>query len=779
MDHFRLLREIWPLLRERLVEPLELIPYIRGLNDNDIESIRAAHNTNKMTAIDRLYDALRRRDRKCFYSFLVALREHEYKDLANEIIEIGGIQPEWLPRPYINAALTGTRNQSALRVEPPPAPRVVVQEDSYSSVQTRNSEYTAKPTTPEPLTEETELRQVLDSIYDCWASELNRGQLWRKLGQKFRLTRQKIKELQAESNPGEAVLDLIAEINPGFRVRDLMQLLQGERMFSDLLQQIRRDVGDYNNLDNISCQQERGQDNTEYPPRNDSTSNLQNNENTLLYTRSQNNSFSQEFSSDSQSKIASSSKSDKFLGKNIPGESEKSSTAGITLTGDFTSCDQEIPGQKDNQLPPSVTISVQSESSNISPVIKRSQQEIQRENERKGSGIREDESKGKSTESTIRTGPTSCEIEAFHHTSPKSSFLDDNLNHPEDLYKKIQSTKDVTGHRTEMETTRGLDDGAPNLDVGSVLSRPEENAKQTSLAGTFHPSNIQERGPIVHVEQSDSNQEGSSITKAVKDFRKALDNETFESTSDIPRPQEISMNIPVQSSGPIVQNEQSDSYQDGSSKDAKELREKLEEVSQENASNITRPSGNSINIPVLTAGSTEEGNPIAAPDSTVSSGSDLFQSCPVESGSGGQGEEQTGSQIVNSTTVPVQPTDESGAKNLEMEARELQNDMANQPSTQSYRDIQNSMPDQVFGGDQNCVNSLINRLHYDTEETSQSQTHDQSTPRDTQNNISGTLQMSDSMSISGVLSNIAGPNDNLVSTTTDNSNCSLTSTEES
>ncbi|XP_062604406.1 dentin sialophosphoprotein-like [Saccostrea cucullata] len=463
--------------------------------------------------------------------------------------------------------------------------------------------------------------------------------------------------------------------------------------------------------------------------------------------------------------MASSSKSVKFSDKNIPEKSLKSNTEGITLTGQYTSYNQEISGQKDNQLPPSVTISVQSESSEVSSIIRRTQKEIERENESKGRLIenRKDESKGTSAGST---GPTSREIEAFHQTSPKSSFLDDNLNDPEDLYKKNQSvsTKDVMGQSSKMETTHGLDAGVPNINAESILSRSEESSRQTNIAGNSQSSNVQNRGPIVHDEQSDSNEGGSSLTKAVKDLRKVLESETHENTSDTQRPQGNSMNIPVPSSGPIAQ---CDSCQEGSNKDLKELRETLEEVSPRGISDL-RPPGNSINIPVQTDGSTEEGNPIAAPDSTVSCGSDLFQSGPVESGSGDQGEGQTGG---HPTTVPVPATDQSGAKNMEMDARELRHDIANQPSTQSYRDIQNSMPDHdLDGGNGQSVNSLINRIHYDTEETSPNQTQDQSTPGDTQINISGTLQMSDSVSISGVCSNIAGPNGNLVSSTADDDN---------
>lgn len=50
-------REIWPLLRTHKVKPLEILPFIRGLSENDI--------------IDNLYEALRRRNLDCFKRFLL------------------------------------------------------------------------------------------------------------------------------------------------------------------------------------------------------------------------------------------------------------------------------------------------------------------------------------------------------------------------------------------------------------------------------------------------------------------------------------------------------------------------------------------------------------------------------------------------------------------------------------------------------------------------------------------------------------------------------------
>ena len=96
MDHFELLREIWPLLRESLLDPIEILPNIRGLTDNDVEGIKAAMNTNKIAAIDRLYEALRRRDINCFRSFLRALLKAHYEHLVQKIMTKGGIPESFL-----------------------------------------------------------------------------------------------------------------------------------------------------------------------------------------------------------------------------------------------------------------------------------------------------------------------------------------------------------------------------------------------------------------------------------------------------------------------------------------------------------------------------------------------------------------------------------------------------------------------------------------------------------------------------------------------------------
>lgn len=83
-------RDIWPLLRTHKVKPLEILPFIRGLSENDIDEITsAAKNRTQNDSIDNLYDALRRRNLDCFKSFLAALLEHEYGNLWMAIMEIG------------------------------------------------------------------------------------------------------------------------------------------------------------------------------------------------------------------------------------------------------------------------------------------------------------------------------------------------------------------------------------------------------------------------------------------------------------------------------------------------------------------------------------------------------------------------------------------------------------------------------------------------------------------------------------------------------------------
>lgn len=83
-------RDIWPLLRTHKVKPLEILPFIRGLSENDIDEITsAAKNRTQNDSIDNLYEALKRRNLDCFKSFLAALLEHEYGNLWMAIMEIG------------------------------------------------------------------------------------------------------------------------------------------------------------------------------------------------------------------------------------------------------------------------------------------------------------------------------------------------------------------------------------------------------------------------------------------------------------------------------------------------------------------------------------------------------------------------------------------------------------------------------------------------------------------------------------------------------------------
>lgn len=83
-------RDIWPLLRTHKVKPLKILPFIRGLSENDIDEITsAAKKRTQNDSIDNLYEALRRRNLDCFKSFLAALLEHEYGNLWMAIMEIG------------------------------------------------------------------------------------------------------------------------------------------------------------------------------------------------------------------------------------------------------------------------------------------------------------------------------------------------------------------------------------------------------------------------------------------------------------------------------------------------------------------------------------------------------------------------------------------------------------------------------------------------------------------------------------------------------------------
>lgn len=114
MEHFKLVRDIWPLLRDRLIDPLEILPYMQGFTDVDREDIKAAAKRSKIEAIDKLQEALRRRDFRCFKSFLHALMNQGYADLAMEIADRGRIQLEYQPptgtmQQNITSPITGIR----------------------------------------------------------------------------------------------------------------------------------------------------------------------------------------------------------------------------------------------------------------------------------------------------------------------------------------------------------------------------------------------------------------------------------------------------------------------------------------------------------------------------------------------------------------------------------------------------------------------------------------------------------------------------------------------
>lgn len=69
---------------------MEILPFIRGFSENDIDEITSASkNRTNNESIYSLYEAIRRRNLDCFKSFLAALHEHEYGNLWMKIREIG------------------------------------------------------------------------------------------------------------------------------------------------------------------------------------------------------------------------------------------------------------------------------------------------------------------------------------------------------------------------------------------------------------------------------------------------------------------------------------------------------------------------------------------------------------------------------------------------------------------------------------------------------------------------------------------------------------------
>lgn len=85
-----LMREIWPLLRRHKIKPMEILPFVHGFTEYDKDDISsAAKNRTNTECIDSLYEAIRRRNRDRFISFLDALRENEYDNLWMAIMTTG------------------------------------------------------------------------------------------------------------------------------------------------------------------------------------------------------------------------------------------------------------------------------------------------------------------------------------------------------------------------------------------------------------------------------------------------------------------------------------------------------------------------------------------------------------------------------------------------------------------------------------------------------------------------------------------------------------------
>lgn len=83
-------RDIWLLLWIYKVKFLEILLFICGLSENDIdEIILVVKNRIQNDFIDNFYEVLRRRNFDCFKSFLVVFFEYEYGNLWMVIMEIG------------------------------------------------------------------------------------------------------------------------------------------------------------------------------------------------------------------------------------------------------------------------------------------------------------------------------------------------------------------------------------------------------------------------------------------------------------------------------------------------------------------------------------------------------------------------------------------------------------------------------------------------------------------------------------------------------------------
>lgn len=79
----------WKLYIRTRVSPRDIVPYIRGLTDFDLQQIEKTNDREgNQIAADRMMDAVGRRDpRSGFLSFLAALFENGYRDLAEKIID--------------------------------------------------------------------------------------------------------------------------------------------------------------------------------------------------------------------------------------------------------------------------------------------------------------------------------------------------------------------------------------------------------------------------------------------------------------------------------------------------------------------------------------------------------------------------------------------------------------------------------------------------------------------------------------------------------------------
>lgn len=229
---------------------------------------------------------------------------------------------------------------------------------------------------------------------------------------------------------------------------------------------------------------------------------------------------------------------------------------------------------------------------------------------------------------------------------------------------------------------------------------------------------------------------------------------------------------------PLVHQAQDDTAsQKGSSliQGIRDLTNNLEQVGFEKNPYAARPSWSSMNIPVqLAPTATEVGNPIAAPESSTNQSSqfDLFQS---ESGQQSAGNLMGSPQMQGPYTSPVPVSDESEAKNLEMEASALREDMANQSNTVGYRDIQNSIPDQ----NQRCLenreyhSSIVDQFCYS--EGGRSQSQGRSNSSNVQTNARETSDRREGStlgSMSNVLNDCPQLNDSLLNEETLTSNSS-------